>query len=268
VIDLHAHILPGLDDGPEDWGESLAMCRIAEQDGIRTLVATSHMFNGLYHVARQEILTGIAQLKERLAGKGIALEILPGAEIHATTELPSLLKQGEALTLNNGGRYILLELPADVIPDGLDKVLFSIRTQGIVAIVAHPERNLEIQSNPKRLQRIVDAGHLAQLTGFSVTGHFGEEAYESAWHLLKSGLCHFVASDCHSLAGRPPVLSEAREAVQSALGAKKAQALFDENPQRVLSGEAIEALPEDWDAMQRGKRGWFRRLWTPRRESP
>jgi len=260
VIDLHAHILPGLDDGPENMEESVELCRIAAADGIRIVVATPHMFDGLHRVSRGDVLAGVNALRERLESEGIALEILPGADTHVTRELPDLIQRGEALTVADGGRYLLLELPHDVVPIGLDDLLFAIRLQGITAIVTHPERNRAIRPDAAVLRGIVDAGHLVQVTGASLTGFFGDEARRCAVDLLRSGLCHFVASDAHSISRRPPVLGAARAEVLELLGAEETRVIFEDRPKAVLAGDRIEAPIAAAPRTGGRKRGWLRRI--------
>jgi len=262
VIDLHAHILPGLDDGPADMEESVALCRMAAADGIHTVAATPHMFDGLHDVSRGDVLGAVDGLRARLADDGIALEVLPGADTHVTRELPDLLRSGEALTLADGGRYILLELPPDVVPQGLDALLFSIRLLGVTAIITHPERNTAIQSDARALRGIVAAGHLVQVTAASITGFFGAEARRCAVDLLQSGLCHFVASDAHSCAHRPPVLSAARAEVRGLLGEEEAHALFEGRQRAVLAGERIETPAAAPSRAGGRKTGWLRRIWS------
>ncbi len=241
MIDIHCHILPGLDDGARDLDESVEFCRIALEDGIRTIVATPHMFDGLYSVARNDIFKAIDRLRRRLEKEGIDLEIVPGAETHVAFDLPNRIERKEIVTLADGGRYILLELPPEIVPMGLNDLLFRLRLSGFTAILAHPERNYAIQSNPEILDKIVEAGHLSQLTADSITGGFGEQAEQCSQKLLRAGLCHMVASDAHSIPNRPPVLSEARKEVRRLVGKEGEKAVFEENPARAVKGSDVTA---------------------------
>ena len=242
--------------------ESLELCRIAAADGISTVVATPHMFDGLHSVNRDDVLSAVGALRERLDFEGIALEILPGADTHVTHDLPELLRSGEALTIADGGRFLLLELPADVVPQGLDDLLFAIRLRGVTAIVSHPERNASIQSDINVVERIVEAGHLVQVTAASLTGFFGEAARRCAAKLLTAGFCHFVASDCHSITHRPPVLSSARREVEELVGAAEADAAFESRPRAVIAGERIEPRGDGPSPGEPRKPGWLRRIWS------
>lgn len=265
MIDLHAHILPGVDDGPAEVEESLEMCRVAAADGIHTIVATPHMFDGVYDVDRDEVLRGVTALNALCIAEGVPVDVLPGADTHVTVDLPDLVKNGAVVTLADRGRYLLLELPHDVVPEHLDKLLFDLRLAGIVAVITHPERHYSLQVDSAPLAEYVKAGHLVQVTACSLSGFFGEAAYASAAYLVESGLCQIISSDCHSIDGRPPVLSEARGIVKRLAGEEAARIIFDVNPDRVLKGEAIETVPaanrplDGPDAEKR--KGWFRRIW-------
>ncbi len=264
MIDLHAHILPGLDDGPAEQTESIELCRVASEDGIRTIVATPHVYHGLHHAAKKDTLAKVAELRQELDAAGIELEILPGAEVSLTADLVDRLEKDDFLTLADGGKYILLELPNNVLPQGIDDLLFSLRLMGLRAIISHPERNFAVRSDTEALSGIVEMGHLIQLTAASLAGRFGEETYLCARRLLESDLCHVVASDCHSLRGRPPILSEARETVRSVAGRENADRIFERNPARILAGDEIESPREKPVAAAKGSKrklmNWFRRI--------
>lgn len=264
MIDLHAHILPDIDDGPASLEESIELCRAAEEDGIDTIVATPHAFHGLYHATRGAIFNRVAALRDRLDAAGVAIAIEPGAEISLTADLVDRIEKGEAMTLADGGKYILLELPNNILPRGIDDLLFSLRLEGMKAIISHPERNFAVRDDVDALSAIADSGHLVQLTAASLTGYFGEETYRCAVKLLESGLCHVVASDCHSLDGRPPGLSEARHRVRALAGEAEAERIFEHNPARILAGGDLEPLEERAAAPARSSTSklmnWIRRI--------
>lgn len=260
MIDIHCHILPGLDDGAGDMDESVEFCRIACEDGIRTIVPTPHMFDGLYSVSREDIFHEIDRLRRRLDEEKIPVELVPGAETHVAFDLPDRIKRGEVLTMADGGRYLLLELPPEIVPVGLNDLLFRLRLSGITAIIAHPERNFAIQSNPEILDTIVAAGHLSQLTADSITGGFGRPTEQCAEKLLKTGLCHFVASDAHSIPNRPPVLSAARNEVRRIVGKEGETAVFDDNPARILEGGDVTASSAASSTLSKERKTkWLRR---------
>jgi protein-tyrosine phosphatase len=243
VIDLHVHILPDLDDGPTDMGRALAMCRLAADDGTTTVVASPHMFNGMYDVARGDILKAVNCLREFLEIEEIDLEVLPGADVHAVPNLDTLVREGYAMTVGDRGKYMVTELPQDILPQGLLQLFFSIQLLGITPIISHPERNLEIQSNPMLLTEMVEAGTLVQLTAASITGEFGDAARKCAHALLEARLAHVVASDAHSCDRRLPGLSRAFAVAKELLPVEDAEEIFLHRPKKILSGEYID-LPE------------------------
>jgi protein-tyrosine phosphatase len=253
-------VLPGLDDGPKDLEGALAMARRAAADGIEAVVATPHRFDGTYETTRAASEAALARLRAAIAAEGIGLDVRLGAECRLDERIFDPARRGEATTLA-GGRYLLIELPHEIVPPRMEETLFRLRTHGVAPVLAHPERNAELQvrSGLARLEAWVAAGLLLQLTGESVTGGFGGAAARLAAELLRRGLCHFVASDGHSAGRRPPVLSAARAEVERLAGAGVARRLFEENPARALRDAPIAAAPEPERAPSRARKFLF---WT------
>ena len=241
MIDLHCHILPGLDDGPQTWEESLEMCRIAYEDGIRTIVATPHIDNGIYEAKRNQILEKTSELSSLLKKEKINIKILPGAGIQVQEGLVEGLKSGELMTLNDTGKYVLLELPHGCVPDITD-LIFRLQLAGIKPIIAHPERNSEIQESPSILEDLSQRGCLFQTTAGSFLGRFGPQAKKCARKLLwKKDAMLFVATDAHSAKKRPPVLSAALKRLVNMFPFYiDALAFVLENPLSVIEGKEIE----------------------------
>jgi len=239
LIDLHSHILPGLDDGATDLKEALAMARIAVADGIKTMVATPHVETGLYENSRETILAAVDELRGHLRENNIPLELLPGAEYHLEPDLPGRLQRGELLTINDGGRYLLVELPAAVVPDYTVRVFYELQLQGVTPVIAHPERNLALTRHPSILYELVARGAVTQLTAASFTGG-SRSAAAAARAFLTKGCVHLVATDAHSSARRPPLLAEACRQVVKLAGQARSVELVSDNPLRVLQGKALE----------------------------
>jgi len=278
MVDLHTHILPGLDDGPTDVTETLAMCRAAVDDGTTTVVATPHMAGGLYHVTREAVLDGVRCLRARLEAEAVPLLVEPGADIHITPDLPDLLREGRLVTVGDrpvgSGAYVMLELPHMVIPQGVLEVLFAVQVMGVTPMISHPERNFEVQNDPDVVRPWVAAGTVLQLTAASVVGDFGRRARRCAHDLLRSRLAHVVASDAHSAASRPmttsrrsrpmttsrrsrpPGLSRARAVVASLLSAEETEEMFVRRPPRILAGDNLD-LPEPAEPRPTRKERWF-----------
>jgi len=250
VVDLHTHILPGLDDGPTCAAEALALCRLAAEDGATVVVATPHMNDGVYHVRPEEVFQEVRELQAQLDACGLSLKILPGADVRADGDLANLVRGGEVLTVAGGGKYLMVELSPDVIPPRLVETFFELQLMGVTPIITHPERNVEIQERPGSLDALVRAGNLVQVTAASLTGGFEERAWRCANILLERRLVHLVASDAHSAERRPPGLSRARAAVAAAVGEAEAARIFDLRPRQIIAGEPVET-PEPLESEPR-----------------
>lgn len=245
MIDLHAHILPALDDGARDLAEALAMARLAVADGIRTLVATPHLFWQDSHSARKInekaiVLEQLHIFRDQLAAADIPLEILPGCDFPLHQEALRLLEEDRALTINDGRRYLLLELSNFAIPPFLAEICFRLQGQGITPIITHPERNPLIQEKPERLVQLLDLGCLAQLTASSLTGGFGRRVARFARELVRRGYVQVVASDAHGVRHRPPLLQPAVAELRALVGTAKAEQMVLGWPERIIRGELVD----------------------------
>ena len=242
MIDLHCHILPGIDDGPAHMDESLAMARQAAADGIKTLVAAPHTLNEVYLNPRHQVLEHVAHLQKALAEHKIDIEICMGSEVHICTGLAKKILAGEVATINDTGRYVLVEFPLHVIPPGSQEELFQMKLSDITPILAHPERNPVFQNHPERLGYFVDMGCLIQITAMSITGLLGEDAMDCAHTLLEQRKVHVIASDAHSFDNRPPILSPAVDVAARNLGSREeAEAMVIHRPRAILSGKPVKA---------------------------
>jgi len=260
MIDLHCHILPGLDDGPPSMEMALKMCHIAVEDGISTIVATPHMLNGMFNVTPQVVFDHVAEMAEALEKASIPLSILPGADVHVDSSLPDYLTRGEVLTLADQRRHILLELPQDIVPRELGDLLFQVQLKGVIPIITHPERNTEIQENPGLLKDMIKTNSLAQITAGSIVGIFGSRVQNCAIKLLQNRMAHLVATDAHNIDRRAPRLSQARKIVEETIGPEETTKIFSQWPSMILAGEHIEP-PEplmDRPAPRKKKRFWDR----------
>lgn len=236
MIDTHAHILPLLDDGPNTIEESIDLCRIAEKDGIKQIVATPHAKDGVYEAKSGEILKMVETLNLKLKENEIDLKILPGSEVHINEGLAEGIKNGEVITVNNGGKYLLLELPFMFVPPGTDKFIMNLRSVGIISILAHAERIVTFQKRPEMVEQLVKSGSLVQINAQSLTGSVNSMEKKCAEWLLKNRLVHFIASDVHSITGRPPILSGAVAKAAEIIGEEEARALVCHNPGQIING--------------------------------
>ncbi len=254
MIDLHCHILPGLDDGASGMEDGLAMARIAVADGIETIVATPHMLNGVYRNTVRRVADAVAEMRTALKREHIPLTLLPGADAHVSADLVDRLAAGDVGTVNGNGRYLLVEFPPQTVPPGADEALFQLRLKGLTPIITHPERNLAIQNRLEILSRLVASGCLAQVTAMSVTGEFGEAAMVCSHRMLKAGLVHVIASDAHSSDNRPPVLSPAVEAAAEILGSgTEASAMVRDTAAAIVAGEDVRPR----EPRERKRKRWW-----------
>jgi protein-tyrosine phosphatase len=263
MIDLHNHLLPGLDDGAKDLEESIKMCWISYKDGVRTIVATPHTLNGVYRNDRDTILLKVQELNEAMKKFGVKssefgvntktlrpkdpmtqlpnnlmteLRILPGADVHLTEKTLSFLDEGKLMTVGDGKKYLFIEFPYQGIPYRVEEVLFQLMSRGVIPIITHPERNMEIGQRPQRYYEMIQMGCLGQVTAMSLTGEFGLKIKQIGERLLKNRLIHFIASDAHSTNGRPPILSEGVRAAGRIVGEVEAWKMVTEYPQAILEG--------------------------------
>jgi protein-tyrosine phosphatase len=244
LIDLHCHILPGLDDGSSSAEESLGMARLALQDGIRTIVATPHALDGVYDVPLAEITQGVASFRELLSTRGLDLRVCVGADIHLSPGIADKIKTGDVGTINNTGKYFLLELPPQTIPSGVKEEIFALKMQGVTPIITHPERHPAILRDMNLLYDFIAMGALSQITAMSLTGEFGESVQRCSQELLKHRLVHVIASDAHSADSRPPLLSRAvNEAAELTGSDLLAASLVNDIPAKILAGKPVE-IPE------------------------
>jgi protein-tyrosine phosphatase len=214
VIDLHCHVLPGIDDGPETIDGSIALARAAATAGTRTIVATPHV-NWRYPNTAEAVLEGVVELNERLAGEGVALEVLPGAEI-ALTRIGEIAREELGHLTLGGGTWLLVEPPFTAAATGLDTMLLELQRDGHQILLAHPERCAAFQRDPGMLEALVAGGILTSITAGSLVGQFGKEPRRFALELLHHGMAHNVASDAHDAVHRGPGI--ASELEQAGLG--------------------------------------------------
>ena len=235
MIDLHCHILPGVDDGADCQATSLDMARMAWRQGTDVIVATPHCCRpDQPQRLSSAVLTGrLGALNRALRDGGSQLAVLPGMEVFATPELPALLDSGELVTLA-GSRYLLVEF---FFPEEVDFMEFTFSTvldHGLIPVVAHPERYAAVQESPELAADWFRRGFILQLNKGSILGQLGLGAKKAAWWLLRHGLAHVIASDAHTAFFRNSGLAHVRETVSNELSWRYAQILLEENPRCIV----------------------------------
>lgn len=242
MIDLHSHILPGIDDGARSLDISLEMARIAVADGTTVMACTPHIYPGLYMNDSPTIHQERDKLQAALNEHGIPLQLVVGADAHLVPELLSGLQSGRVPTLH-GSRYFLLEPSHHVAPPQLEESVFHIMAAGYVPIVTHPERLVWIEQHYDKFVTLAQRGAWMQLTAGAIVGKFGKRARYWSERMLSEGLVHLVASDAHTVSMRSPTMSDARPVVEKHVGPEEAQAIFQHRAQAVLDNLPPEHIP-------------------------
>jgi len=243
MIDIHCHILPGVDDGAKTMHDSLEMARKAVEEGISTIIATPHHKNSQFTNNRELIIPKVNKLNAALKDNGIPLEILPGQETRIHGEVIDGLDKGEILPLAET-QYVFVELPSGTVPAYTKTLLFDIQMKGLIPIIVHPERNQEIIEHPDRLYEMVKDGALTQVTAASVCGYFGKKIKNFSHQLIESNLTHFIASDAHNTTTRAFKLAEGYEEVEKKFGMDLVY-LFQENAELLIEDKNIyREVPE------------------------
>jgi protein-tyrosine phosphatase len=253
VIDLHCHVLPGIDDGPATIEDSLALARAAARAGTRVLVATSHV-SWEYRNDAATIKRLVGALNQRLVAEGVELEVRPGAEI-ATSRAGDIEPAELARLSLGGGGYLLIEPPFTPVVSGIDALIYALQREGYRIVLAHPERCTAFQRDRRILDSLVGAGVICSITAGSLVGRFGREVRRVALRMLADGMVHNVASDAHDALRRPPgIASELRQAGLEPLAEWLTQAV----PEAILAGSEIPPRPLLESAPAHG--GWRSRL--------
>lgn len=232
------------------------MARAAAADGIETIVATPHMFDGVHQTPDQEaIRRRIAAVMDACGG---CVQILPGGEVRYSYEI--FQEAAESRIKLNGSSYLLLEFPFQSLPPNLEMTIFQMQNAGITPVIAHPERNQRIQAEPRIIANLIERGAFAQLDAGSLTRSFGPEPYRTAKKMIDARLAHFLATDAHHQDRRRPLLSPAVRIAADWGGEEYASALVKDNPLALINDRAIPIQPEpDLDALdgRKNKKSWF-----------
>jgi len=253
MIDVHSHILPETDDGARCIDESVKMCQTSAADGVEVMVATPHGFDGVHTTHAVDLLAErVAELNRLLNGRP---EIVLGCELRLTHDVVNQVCFDKTAPTMAGGPYVLLEFPHAMVPVGADRVLFELMSNGIRPIIAHPERNRVLITEPARFYAMVEMGVLGQVDSGSLLGQFGSTIQKTARCMIESNLIHLIGSDCHNMRNRLPGLSAAVTQIADIAGAEAARSISKQNPAAVLAGS-----PAPWRPSPRTpakKKKWF-----------
>lgn len=236
MIDLHCHVLPGVDDGPDTLAQALELARAAVADGITHSVLTSHIQPERYPNQRSNLTVAFEEFRAELIRARIALQVSLGSEARLCPELIDLLAQDQVPFLGevNGFKILLLELPHQLIPAGSVRFVQSLLKMNIRPLLAHPERNRAVMAQPEKIDEFAQAGCWLQLTAGSLVGRFGPVVQQAAFEIIDAGWDCLLATDAHDVFNRPPLLSEGLAALRHQFGETLAQRMVFDKPAQIL----------------------------------
>lgn len=233
IVDIHSHILPGLDDGAQDVQESLHIASEAARNGVTDMIATPH-FAGPYMIYdRGELENYVSTINDLIEKEGIDLKIHTGAEVFCSPKIIDLHKQGRLITLA-GSNYVLMDMPFDSIPFFFRDLIFQMSLSGLIVVLAHAERNMALQHDPRPIDDFIRQGALLQINTTSITGYLGSKSQKLARRLIKERKASVIASDAHSADGRGPNFDEAYKLVEQLSDTGYAEELMREMPQKII----------------------------------
>lgn len=245
MIDLHCHVLPGIDDGPQTLAEAVVLARMAVRNGITHAIVTPHIHPGRWNNHREQIALQFQYFRRQLSQAGIPLQLGMAAEVRVDAELIPWLRRNRIPFLGRyaGRQVLLLEMPHSHIPPGLENLIDWLQQRDIQPLIAHPERNKDVMRRLDSLQPLLQQGCLLQITAGSITGKFGGHAQQRALQLLEMGAVFAIATDAHNRRHRPPDLAQGRDAVTALLGEAKALQLVRDNPLQLVASQFAQQPP-------------------------
>lgn len=238
LIDLHCHMLPGVDDGAKDLPFALDMARAAVDENISNILLTPHHMDGDYNNHRLDVINRVANFQQSIRNAGIPLTVFPGQEVHLTGDLINAIDNNDILFMDESGQYILLELPHSGVPEYTEDVIFELKARGITPVIAHPERNHGFQKHPDRIYDFVEMGCLTQLTSSSYLGIFGKNVEKLTSQIIDANLGFVFSSDAHNFKGRRFVMKEAFEKLVKHKGIEAAER-FNANAKAIINGDYV-----------------------------
>lgn len=253
LVDVHCHILPGIDDGAKDWETSIKLARQAVSDGVTHAVCTPHTLNGKYVNHKKEVITLTQNFQDMLDDAKIPLTVFPGQEVRISGDLPKALDDDDILFLDEDGQYMLLEFPSDDVPAYAKDMIFKLMQRGIIPVVVHPERNKKILEQPRILQQLIEQGCLVQITASSYMGTFGKKIEEMSREFIAAGQCACFASDAHDLPKRQYQYSEALKKLSKEFGNPLAQQ-YQDNARALVNGDTVQL---NWRPLSKKKKFWL-----------
>lgn len=254
MVDLHCHLLPGIDDGSKSMEISLRLAREAVENGVTHALLTPHHMNGRYVNHKQDVIKRTVEFRQQLQEHNIPLTVFPGQEVRINGQLIDALDKDDILFADEDNRYLMLEFPDDDVPHYTNQMIFELQQRGITPIIVHPERNTKIMAYPELLYQLLQKGCLSQITASSYVGTFGKKVEDFSKKLIANGQGYLFASDAHDLPGRKYEMRQAFEKLSREFNAELAKR-YAENARAIINGENVPA--NEIRELKRRKRFWL-----------
>lgn len=239
MVDLHCHLLPGIDDGSKSMEISLRLAREATVNGVTHALLTPHHMNGRYVNHKQDVIQRTKEFQKQINAHNISLTVFPGQEVRINGQLLEALDKDDILFADTAGKYMMLEFPDDDVPHYTNQMIFDLQQRGIIPVIVHPERNTKIMADPDLIYQLLQKGCLSQITASSYVGTFGKKVEKFSYQLIEAGQGYVFASDAHDLPGRRYEMRQAFEKMQREFG----QELVDQylqNACSIINGKNIQ----------------------------
>lgn len=238
MVDLHCHLLPGIDDGSKSMDISLRLAQEATENGVTHALLTPHHMNGRYVNHKQDVIRRTKEFQEQLKAHNIPLTVFPGQEVRINGQLLDALDKDDILFADTAGKYLMLEFPDDDVPNYTSRMIFDLQQRGITPVIVHPERNTKIMAEPDQIYQLLEKGCLSQITASSYVGTFGKKVENFSRQLIEAGQGYVFASDAHDLPGRKYEMRQAFDKLQHEFGQELADQ-YQQNARSIINGENI-----------------------------
>lgn len=238
MVDLHCHLLPGVDDGSKSMEISLRLAREATENGVTHALLTPHHMNGRYVNHKQDVIRKTNEFQKQINAHNIPLTVFPGQEVRINGQLLEALDIDDILFADTAGKYMMLEFPDDDVPHYTSQMIFDLQQRGIIPVIVHPERNTRIMADPDLIYQLLRIGCLSQITASSYVGTFGKKVENFSRQLIEAGQGYVFASDAHDLPGRKYEMNEAFKKLQHEFGKKIAEQ-YQQNAKSIINGENV-----------------------------
>ncbi|MDM8303806.1 tyrosine-protein phosphatase [Limosilactobacillus vaginalis] len=254
MVDLHCHLLPGVDDGSKNMEVSLRLAQEAVENGVTHALLTPHHMNGRYVNHKQDVIKETAEFRQQLKEHNIPLIVFPGQEVRINGQLIEALDKDDILFADQGNRYLMLEFPDDDVPHYTNQMIFALQQREITPVIVHPERNTKIMAHPELLYQLLQKGCLSQITASSYVGTFGKKVEGFSKKLITNGQGYLFASDAHDLPGRKYEMRQAFEKLSREFSTELAKR-YAENARTIINGEDVPV--NEIRELKKKKRFWL-----------